>query len=142
MMTGEEVGAQMEGWHDRCPAPNLTTSRSVRARLLLLPGRILTDVCLAPFRCNRLGSEDEPAVQSEMMLALETFLKMLLCSVPYSSQSPNSVALRSRIPGKLVIWSLRCTSCLLQHRAKEKVSAHVCAQWAPTDICGSGLAKY
>lgn len=69
----------------------------------MLPGRILTDICLALFRRNRLGSEDEPAVQSEMMLALETGLKMLLCVIPYNSQGSDSVVLKSKIPGKLVI---------------------------------------
>lgn len=69
----------------------------------MLPGRILTDICLALFRRNRLGSEDEPAVQSGMMLALETGLKMLLCAIPYNSQGSDSVVLKSKIPGKLVI---------------------------------------
>lgn len=31
----------------------------------VLAGTTLTDICLALFRRNRLGSEDEPAVQSE-----------------------------------------------------------------------------
>lgn len=69
----------------------------------MLPGRILTDICLALFRRNRLGSEDEPAVQSETMLALETGLKMLLCVIPYNSQGSDSVVLKSKSPGKLVI---------------------------------------
>jgi len=91
----------------------------------VLPGRILIDVCLALLRCNRLGSEDEPAVQSEMMLALETFLKMLLCAILYNSQSSDSVVLKSKIPSKLVIG---CNSCLRYRaadRAVEKISSQV-----------------
>lgn len=91
----------------------------------MLPGRILIDVCLALFRCNRLGSEDEPAVQSETTLALETFLKMLLCVIPYNSQSSDSVVLKSKIPGKLAIG---CNSCLLYraaNRAVEKIASQV-----------------
>lgn len=79
----------------------------------MLPGRILIDVCLAPFRRNRLGSEDEPAVQSETMLALETFAEMLLCVIPYNSSSCDSVLLKSRIPDELVIRGLRCDLCCL-----------------------------
>ena len=91
----------------------------------MLPGRILIDVCLALLRCNRLGSEDEPAVQSETMLALETFLKMLLCAILYNSQSSDSVVLKSKIPSKLVIG---CNSCLRYRaadRAVEKISSQV-----------------
>lgn len=62
----------------------------------MLPGRVLIDVCLALFRRNRLGSEDEPAVQSETMLALETFFKMLLCVIPYNSQSSDSGVLKKQ----------------------------------------------
>lgn len=94
----------------------------------MLPGRVLIDVCLALFRRNRLGSEGEPAVQSETMLALETFFKMLLCVIPYNSQSSDSGVLKSKIPGKLVF---RCNSCLLYkavNRAVEKVSSQVHTQ--------------
>lgn len=92
------------------------------------PGTALTDICLALFRRNRLGSEDEPAVQSETMLPLETGLEMLLCVIPYNSQGSDSVLLKSKISGKLVVGYNECVLYRAANGAVEKVSSKVHAQ--------------